>query len=37
MSGCAGFGIERLVYAFLCQYGMDQGSWPPAVAAASSK
>lgn len=37
MSGCAGFGIERLVYAFLCQYGMDQRSWPPAVGAASSK
>lgn len=35
VSGCAGFGIERLVYAFLCQYGTDQVSWPPAVAAAS--
>lgn len=33
VSGCAGFGIERLVYAFLCQYGMDQQYWPPTVAA----
>ncbi|WP_031096894.1 hypothetical protein, partial [Streptomyces sp. NRRL S-15] len=22
-SGCVGFGLERLVYAFLCQYGLD--------------
>lgn len=25
-TGCAGFGIERLAYAFLSQYGLD--SWP---------
>ncbi len=25
-TGCAGFGIERLTYAFLSQYGLD--SWP---------
>lgn len=31
-SGCAGFGIERLVHAFLCQYGTDQAAWPAAVA-----
>ncbi len=37
VSGCAGFGIERLVYAFLCQYGLDQRTWPPAFAGAGSK
>jgi hypothetical protein len=31
-SGCAGFGIERLVHAFLCQYGTDQAAWPAALA-----
>jgi seryl-tRNA synthetase len=30
-SACAGFGMERLVYAFLCQYGLDQRHWPPGV------
>ncbi|MDJ0105755.1 hypothetical protein QM646_05025 [Rhodococcus erythropolis] len=30
-SGCVGFGLERLVYAFLCQYGLDSTSWPDAV------
>jgi seryl-tRNA synthetase len=30
-SGCAGFGLERLVYAFLCQYGLDRRDWPAAV------
>ena len=33
-TGCVGFGLERLVYAFLCQYGLDQRDWPPVVAAA---
>ncbi|MFI9388810.1 hypothetical protein [Kutzneria sp. NPDC052558] len=32
-SGCAGFGLERLAYAFLCQYGPCERDWPPAVAA----
>ncbi|MFF9352040.1 hypothetical protein [Streptomyces sp. NPDC014734] len=32
-SGCAGFGLERLVYAFLCQYGPDPGHWPAPVRA----
>ncbi|MCI0470331.1 MAG: hypothetical protein L0Y73_01585, partial [Candidatus Aminicenantes bacterium] len=27
-TGCAGFGLERLVYAFLCQYGLDREQWP---------
>lgn len=30
-SGCVGFGLERLVYAFLCQYGLDRRNWPAAV------
>ncbi|MGW1782405.1 hypothetical protein ACWCQQ_25190 [Streptomyces sp. NPDC002143] len=30
-SGCVGFGLERLVYAFLCQYGLDSDGWPAAV------
>lgn len=28
LTGCVGFGLERLVYAFLCQYGMDESKWP---------
>lgn len=31
-SGCVGFGLERLAYAFLCQYGLDEGDWPEAVS-----
>lgn len=27
-TGCAGFGLERLAYAFLCQYGLDRKHWP---------
>jgi seryl-tRNA synthetase len=30
-SGCVGFGLERLVYAFLCQYGLDERDWPAAI------
>lgn len=30
-SGCVGFGLERLVYAFLCQHGTDAGQWPVSV------
>lgn len=30
-SGCIGFGLERLVYAFVCQFGIDQDGWPRAV------
>lgn len=33
-SACAGFGIERLVYAFLCQHGLDARAWPEPVASA---
>jgi seryl-tRNA synthetase len=31
-TGCIGFGMERLVLAFLAQYGLDRRLWPPAVA-----
>jgi hypothetical protein len=30
-SACVGIGLERLVYAFLCQYGTDRREWPEAV------
>ncbi|MDW4909125.1 hypothetical protein RB628_28265 [Streptomyces sp. ADMS] len=30
-SACVGFGMERLVYAFLCQFGLDKTNWPPGV------
>jgi hypothetical protein len=33
-SACTGFGIERFVYAFLCQYGTDPAHWPSNVSAA---
>lgn len=32
-SSCAGFGLERLVYAVLCQHGQDPRGWPSAVRA----
>jgi seryl-tRNA synthetase len=30
-TGCAAFGLERMAYAFLAQYGCDPQSWPTAV------
>jgi len=27
-SGCVGFGLERIVIAFLNQFGMNQNNWP---------
>jgi seryl-tRNA synthetase len=30
-TGCVGFGLERLVYAFLCQHGLDPARWPAVV------
>ncbi|MEM9557175.1 MAG: hypothetical protein AAGC60_23150 [Acidobacteriota bacterium] len=30
-SGCVGFGLERLVFAFLCQRGVDPAGWPESV------
>lgn len=31
VSGCTGFGLERLVYAFLCQYGLEESEWPISI------
>lgn len=28
-TSCAGFGLERLAYAVLCQHGVDEEGWPP--------
>jgi seryl-tRNA synthetase len=33
-TGCVGFGLERVVYAFLCQYGLDQANWPMSLKGA---
>ncbi|MFE6665141.1 hypothetical protein ACFVFH_16485 [Streptomyces sp. NPDC057697] len=33
-TGCAGFGLERFAYAFLCRHGLDPAHWPRAVRAA---
>ncbi|MBS0331334.1 MAG: hypothetical protein JSS35_01075 [Proteobacteria bacterium] len=30
-SGCVGFGYDRLVYALLCQFGLDSSRWPKAL------
>lgn len=30
-TGCTAFGLERIAYAFLCQYGMDSKQWPDIV------
>ncbi len=30
-TGCTAFGLERMVYAFLAQYGFDQSQWPQVV------
>jgi len=30
-TACAGFGLERLTYAFLCRHGADPRDWPPAI------
>jgi seryl-tRNA synthetase len=30
-SACIGFGLERLVFAFLCQYGLEPAGWPEPV------
>jgi hypothetical protein len=32
-TACAGFGLERLTYAFLCQHGLDISAWPDTVRA----
>lgn len=30
-TGCVAFGLERMAYAFLAQYGLDPAAWPEAV------
>ena len=30
-TGCTAFGLERMVYAFLAQFGFDQKDWPRVV------
>ena len=31
VTGCVGFGLERLAYAFVCQHGLDPRAWPEPV------
>lgn len=33
-SGCVGFGLERLAFAFVCQHGPDPAEWPSDVRSA---
>lgn len=35
-TGCVGFGLERLAYAFLCQHGIDPAGWPDLTPARRS-
>jgi hypothetical protein len=35
-TGCVAFGLERIAFAFLAQFGLDSGSWPSAVREALS-
>ncbi len=30
-TGCIAFGLERMAYAFLAQYGLETAAWPEAV------
>ena len=30
-TGCIAFGLERLAYAFLCQFGLDSRDWPAPI------
>lgn len=31
-TGCVGFGLERVVLAFLAQHGLDRAKWPEAIS-----
>ena len=31
VTGCVGFGLERWLIAFLCQYGENKDNWPSYV------
>lgn len=35
LTGCVGFGLERLVYAFLCQHGLDDRKIAATIGAVS--
>lgn len=30
-TGCVAFGLERIAFAFLAQYGLDKAAWPESV------
>jgi hypothetical protein len=30
-TGCAAFGLERMAFAFLAQFGLDPQNWPPSM------
>jgi len=30
-TGCVAFGLERIAFAFLAQYGLDSAAWPQHV------
>ena len=34
-TGCVAFGLERIAFAFLAQFGLDPGNWPETVRNAS--
>jgi hypothetical protein len=36
-TACAGVGLERLAFAFLCQHGLDESRWPPDVKVSLAK
>lgn len=36
-SSCVGFGLERLVYAFVCQFGLDRRHWPAPLRAVTQQ
>lgn len=31
VTGCVGFGLQRWIIAFFCQYGFDEGNWPYSI------
>ena len=31
ITACAGVGLERFAYAFLCRHGVDPAAWPEPV------
>ena len=37
VTGCVGFGLQRFVIAFICQYGLDENNWPEEVVKSYKK